>query len=110
MKMEQGTVTSGRSSRWQREPARKPPTRGIWPPSEAPNGLPEEADVEREIRQIVHVLREMGPLGRATLRMHLEAILWGPGRFSRALDLASRRGLITRVGGRNYALAARRTG
>jgi hypothetical protein len=40
--------------------------------------------------------------------MHLEAILWGPGRFSRALDLATRRGLITRVGGRNYALAARR--
>jgi hypothetical protein len=108
--MEQGMVTRGRSRRWQREPARMPGTRGVWPPSEALNGLPEEADVEREIRQIVHVLREMGPLGRATLRMHLEAILWGPGRFSRALDLAARRGLITRVGGRNYALAARRTG
>ena len=108
--MEQGMMIRGRSSRWQREPARMPVTRGIWPPSEAPDSLPEEADVEREVRQIVHVLRELGPLGRATLRMHLEAILWGPGRFSRALDLASRRGLITRVGGRNYALAARRTG
>ena len=68
---------------------------------------PDEQDVEREVRRIVHTLETCGPLGRAMLRAQLEAAFWGPGRFSRAIDLASSRGLITRVGGRTYAATRR---
>jgi hypothetical protein len=78
------------------------------PPSAMAAALPEEADVEREVRRIVNTLETCGPLGRATLRAQLEAAFWGPGRFSRALDIASQRGLVTQISGRTYASARRR--
>jgi hypothetical protein len=100
--MEQVSTKGGSRSRWQREPARPAalsPFRRVAPP--------EAEDVEHEVRRIVHTLETCGPLGRAMLRAQLEAAFWGPGRFSRAIDIATRRGLITRIGGRTYAAARR---
>jgi hypothetical protein len=101
--MEQVSPKGGSRRRWAREPDR--------PASLSPFALriapPDEQDVEREVRRIVHTLETCGPLGRAMLRAQLEAAFWGPGRFSRAIDLASSRGLITRVGGRTYAATRR---
>jgi hypothetical protein len=100
--MQQVSTNGGGRRRWEREPARpvalSPFTR-VAPP--------EEEDVEREVRRIVSTLETCGPLGRALLRAQLEAAFWGPGRFSRAMDIASRRGLITRISGRTYAATRR---
>jgi hypothetical protein len=101
--MEQVSPRGGGRRRWVREPDR--------PESLSPFALriapPDEQDVEQEVRRIVHTLKTCGPLGRAMLRAQLEAAFWGPGRFSRALDLASSRGLVTRIGGRTYAATRR---
>jgi hypothetical protein len=57
-------------------------------------------DIEREVRELVAALREHGPMTRRELRRAVEARFWGPGRFTSALWLAQRRGLVDRSGGR----------
>jgi hypothetical protein len=52
---------------------------------------------------IVSVLRREGPLATRHLREHVEARLWGPGRFSPALRRAVREGRVRRVGRRTWA-------
>jgi uncharacterized protein YcaQ len=56
-----------------------------------------DREIEREIEEIIGVLREHGPLRRSQLRDALHARHWGPGRFTRALLTASRRGRVRRV-------------
>ena len=63
-------------------------------------GTSETIRTEREVSEIVATLRARGPVDRRELRRAVEAQLWGPGRFTSALWLARRRGLVVRQGGR----------
>jgi uncharacterized protein YcaQ len=69
-----------------------------WSPS--PMAAPSRPDsyLDAEIDEIVAALREDGPLRRSELRERLRARHWGPGRFTRALLIATRRGRVRRVG------------
>jgi hypothetical protein len=64
----------------------------------------EDRDIEREVGEIVTALRDHGPMRRRDLRRTVESRFWGPGRFSNALWLAQRRGMVQRSGGR-FAIA-----
>jgi hypothetical protein len=65
----------------------------------------EDRDIDREVEEIVRLLREQGPMGPTALRRGVEARFWGPGRFGRALRIAERRGRIERAGRRLYQAA-----
>jgi hypothetical protein len=62
--------------------------------------LGEDRDIEREVGELIRVLRDDGPMNRRELRRAVESRYWGPGRFSNALWLAQRRGMVQRSGGR----------
>jgi len=62
--------------------------------------LGEDQDIEREVGELVGALKEKGAMTRRELRRAVESRFWGPGRFTNALWLAQRRGLIQRSGGR----------
>jgi len=61
---------------------------------------------EREIEQIVALLRANGVTSRAELERGTGARRWGPGRFGAALRAAQRTGAIHRVGRASYGLGA----
>jgi MFS family permease len=72
--------------------------------------MPAQAPVvpfEREVGWIVDAVREHGTIDRAELERVLGGRWWGPGRFSAALRLAVREGLLRRVGRTGYAPAER---
>ena len=71
-----------------------------WAPATVSSQAGEDRDIEREVGELVAKLREKGPMSRKELRRAVESRYWGPGRFSNALWLAQRRGLVTRAGGR----------
>jgi hypothetical protein len=60
----------------------------------------EDRDVEREVDLIVAALRDQGPMSPRKLRLAVDSRLWGSSRFRSALNLAQRRGLIRREGGK----------
>jgi hypothetical protein len=60
----------------------------------------EDRDIEREVGEIVAALRDHGQMSRRELRLAVESRFWGPGRFSNALWLAQRRGMVQRSGAR----------
>jgi hypothetical protein len=97
---------SPRSSR--RRPADpEAPPRGRrygWAPAMVTSEVGEDRDIEREMGEIVAALRDHGPMSRRDLRRAVESRFWGPGRFSNALWLAQRRGMVHRSGGR-FAVA-----
>jgi hypothetical protein len=74
-----------------------------WAPVTVTSDLGEDRDVEREVGEMVSVLKERGPMTRRELRRAVESRFWGPGRFADALWLAQRRGLVSRAGGRLVA-------
>ena len=72
-----------------------------WAPAMVTSELGEDRDIEREVGEIVTALRDHdGPMSRRDLRRAVESRFWGPGRFSNALWLAQRRGMVSRTGGR----------
>ncbi len=75
-----------------------------WAPAMVTSELGEDRDIEREVGEIVTALRDDGPMSRRDLRRAVESRFWGPGRFSNALWLAQRRGMVSRSGGR-FAVA-----
>ena len=76
----------------------------VWSPRPlAVGGTDPEALLQRETDAIVSVLRREGPLATRHLREHVEARVWGPGRFSPALRRAVREGRVRRVGRRTWA-------
>jgi hypothetical protein len=77
-----------------------------WAPATLSTARTEDVDIEREVREILAALRDRGPMDRRELRRVVEARFWGPGRFSSALWLARRRGLVVRQGGRLAAAGA----
>ena len=82
------------------------PGRSSWAPATLSTAHTEDVDIEREVREILAALRDRGPMDRRELRRTVEARFWGPGRFSSALWLARRRGLVVRHGGRLAAADA----
>ncbi len=98
------------------EEAREEPSREARPPSPAPSTLAagrsgsmwspyplasapgQERDLEREVGEIVRLLRERGPMTRAQLARELQSRYWGPRRLARALVAARRAGDVHRVG------------
>jgi len=74
-----------------------------WAPATLTSELGEDRDIEREVGELVGALREKGPMSRRELRRAVESRFWGPGRFSDALWLAQRRGLVRRDGSRLVA-------
>lgn len=92
---------SPRSPRRRVDPEAKPRAgRHSWAPATLSSVEGEDVDIEREVNVIVTTLREHGQMTRRELRRATESRFWGPGRFSNALWLARRRGLVTRRGGR----------
>jgi hypothetical protein len=77
-----------------------------WAPAMVTSQLGEDRDIEREVGVLAETLKEKGPMTRRELRRAVESRFWGPGRFSNALWLAQRRGLIQRSGGRLAATDA----
>jgi hypothetical protein len=71
-----------------------------WAPAMVTSEVGEDRDIERELAEIVRVLRDEGPMSRRELRRAVESRFWGPGRFSSALWLAQRRGMVQRSGAR----------
>ena len=79
-------------------------TRRVWSPRPLAVSAVDPADLlERETEAIVTLLRREGPLSTRTLRIRVEARLWGPGRFAPALRSAVRDGRVRRVGRRTWA-------
>jgi hypothetical protein len=76
------------------------PPRAGWAPATVSSVRAEDRDVEQEVDAIVAVLRDQGPMSARRLRLAVDSRLWGPGRFRSALNLARRRGLIRREGGK----------
>ena len=96
---------SPRHSRRPLDPKAPPRTRRYgWAPAMVTSELGEDRDIEREVGEIVTALRDHGPMSRRDLRRAVESRFWGPGRFSDALWLAQRRGMVQRSGGR-FAVA-----
>jgi hypothetical protein len=83
--------------------ARPRTTRSAWAPATLSSVRTDDRDIEREVGELVAAVREHGPMTRRELRRSVEARFWGPGRFSNALWLAQRRGLIRQAGGRLIA-------
>jgi hypothetical protein len=67
-----------------------------------------DVEIEREVGELLSVLREQGPMTRGRLRRAVQATLWDPERFGNALWLARRRGLVKRVGASLAAVDDRR--
>jgi hypothetical protein len=103
----------------EREPARRQPTaprrerfrpgpgRTVgWPgmPQPASRTVPSH---DREVDQIVRVLRERGATGRGELGRAVGARQWGPGRYGDSLRAAQRQGLARRVARARYEAADR---
>lgn len=79
-------------------------TRRVWSPRPMALGGPDAAGlVEHEADAIVAVLHREGPLTTGTLRRHVEARFWGPGRFGPALRRAALDGRIRRIDRRTWA-------
>jgi hypothetical protein len=76
------------------------PPRAGWAPATVSSMRAEDRDVEREVDAIVAALRDQGPMDARRLRLAVDSRLWGRGRFRSALNLARRRGLIRREGGK----------
>jgi hypothetical protein len=98
---------SRRRSRRQPDPEAPPRARRYgWAPAMVTSELGEDRDIERELGELIRTLKEKGPMTRRELRRQVESRFWGPGRFTNALWLAQRRGLIQRSGGRLAAADA----
>jgi MFS family permease len=80
--------------------ARPYPSRAAWAPATMATTHGTDRDIEREVDELVRALRDKGPMSRRGLRQAAASRYWGPDRFSRALRLALRRGLIRREGGK----------
>jgi winged helix DNA-binding protein len=92
---------SPRSPRRRIDPDAKPRGgRYGWAPATLSTPTWEDTDIEREVGELVAALEEKGPMTRRELRAAVEARFWGPGRFTSALWLARRRGLVRRDGNR----------
>jgi MFS family permease len=113
---EAGEAKAARPSRRERREAQFGPRRGpearpypgrrAWAPATMATTQGEDRDIEREVEEMVDVLRDKGPMSRRGLRQALSSRYWGPDRFARALRLAQRRGLIRREGGSLVATVA----
>ena len=73
-------------------------TRRVWSPRPMALGGPDPTGlIEQEADAIVAVLHREGPLDTRTLKRHVEARFWGPGRFAPALRRAALDGRVRRV-------------
>jgi MFS family permease len=80
--------------------ARPYPASRAWAPATMATSHGDDRDIEREIEELIRVLRDGGPMTRSALRQAARTSTWGPDRFARALRLALRRGLVRREGGK----------
>lgn len=64
---------------------------GLGPPGE-------DREFERELEDVVRVLRDRGPLPRREIGEQVNARLWGPGRLRYVLNTARDEGILRRVG------------
>jgi MFS family permease len=71
-----------------------------WPPGDAPA-------LDREVEIIARALDEHGPSARRELARRVGGRYWGPGRFSSALQQATRNGVVRRASRNRYELADR---
>jgi hypothetical protein len=94
-------VTARFSRRRPPDPKARPRSqRSSWAPFSLSSPREEDRDIEREVTELVAALREHGPMNRRELRRTVESRFWGPCRFTNALWLARRRGLVKREGNR----------
>jgi hypothetical protein len=61
-----------------------------------------DVSLDREIEAVADVLQERGDMNRAELHVAVNARLWGPGRFRRALREAVQERRVKRVPGSRY--------
>jgi MFS family permease len=75
----------------------------MWSPYPLASAPGQERDLEREVDEIVRLLRERGPMTRAQLARELQSRYWGPRRLARALSAARRAGGVHRVDRSSFA-------
>jgi MFS family permease len=96
-----GDETSETGTR-ERRPAGRPATE--WTVDAGSTARVRDRALEREMRLIVALLDDAGPLPRRAIGERLLAGRWGPGQLGNALSRARAEGRIQRVGSRMYAV------
>ena len=96
-----GDETSENGTR-ERRPAGRPATE--WTADAGSTARARDRALEREMRLIVALLDDAGPLPRRAIGERLLAGRWGPGQLGNALSRARTEGRIQRVGSRMYAV------